>query len=638
MRRTESLLLAIVLLAALVPAGAAVAAGSAVSGTITTQEKVALTPAAVAVVTLVDQTAGGNGGAIVAQQRITGAQFPVPYSVAYDAGAIDPGHSYAVFATVVDGGKTWQSAEPVPVITGGPTSGVAIPVVSAPSGAGEVTGTIVRKDKSALTPDAVAIAALIRQDTGTLIARQVIPAITTEPIPFTIAYPDVIDPDATYVVRAGIVDGASRWGSPAGVPAIVGGAPVGPVTVEVVKASTPAPTAAPTAKPTAAPTAKPTVAPTAAPTAKPTVAPTAKPTPAPTVAPTAKPTAAPTATAKPTGAPTATPTPAPTVAPTAVPTTVPTTAPTAVPTVAPTSAPTSSASPSPSPTPTPSASPSPSPTPAPDTGIIKGTLTYAEDHEPSPDARAVVLMVEGMGGPREGNVIASVSIRDPGPIPVAFELAYPMSAVSTGTSYYLYAGVQDGDQAWVTPVGVAVKAPWPLTEGVELLLAYRPDLLKGAVSGTLTGVGLDPARDPEAYGTALIVKVSTGETVGFQLITPVGAVPVPFSVPYDPSAIDPGADYVARGSIWDGSTLWTTAAGVPVITKDNARSNVILTVTAVPTAVPTTAPTVAPTPAPSPAVEPPPADNGGGSLPILLILGLAAIGCAVALLVYRNRK
>jgi uncharacterized lipoprotein YbaY len=270
----------------------------------------------------------------------------------------------------------------------------------------------------------------------------------------------------------------------------------------------------------------------------------------------------------------------------------------------------------------------------PDTGIIKGTLTYKEAHDLSPEARAVVLMVEGMGGPKEGNIITSASIRDPGQIPVAFELAYPMSAVTAGTSYYLYAGIQDGDLAWVTPVGVAVKAPWPLTEGVELLLAYRPDLLKGAVSGTITGVGLDPARDPEAYGTALIVKVSTGEIVGFQLITPMGAVPVPFSVPYDPTAIDPNADYVARGSVWDGSTLWTTAAGVPVITKDNATSNVILTVTA----VPTPSPTAAPTPAPSPAVEPPPVDNGGGNLPILLILGLAAIGGVVALLVYRNRK
>ena len=108
---------------------------------------------------------------------------------------------------------------------------------------------------------------------------------------------------------------------------------------------------------------------------------------------------------------------------------------------------------------------------------------------------------------------------------------------------------------------------------------------------------------------------------------------MPFTVPYDPTAIDPNADYVARGSVWDGSTLSATEAGVPVITKDNARPNVILTVTA----VPTPSPTAAPTPAPSPSVEPPPADNGG-SLPIRLLLGLVAIGGVVAAVVYRNRK
>ena len=173
-----------------------------------------------------------------------------------------------------------------------------------------------------------------------------------------------------------------------------------------------------------------------------------------------------------------------------------------------------------------------------------------------------------------------------------------------------------------------------MTEDVELLLAYRPDLLKGAVSGTITGVGLDPEQNPDAFGTAQIVKVSTGESIGFQLIMPVGAVPVPFAVPYDPTTIDPSADYVTEGAIWDGSTSWLTSAGVPVITNDNARSNVVLTVTP----APTPSPTAAPTPAPSPAVEPPPVDNGGSSLPILLILGLLAIGGVVAVVVYRNRK
>jgi uncharacterized lipoprotein YbaY len=115
MRRIESLLLAALLLAALVPAGGAVAAGGTVSGTLTTTAKVALTGNAVAVVTLVDQAAAGTAGTILGQQRIAGAQFPVAFSVAYDAAAVDSKGSYAVFASVVDGSATYESGGPVPV-------------------------------------------------------------------------------------------------------------------------------------------------------------------------------------------------------------------------------------------------------------------------------------------------------------------------------------------------------------------------------------------------------------------------------------------------------------------------------------------------------------------------------------------
>ena len=44
----------------------------------------------------------------------------------------------------------------------------------------------------------------------------------------------------------------------------------------------------------------------------------------------------------------------------------------------------------------------------------------------------------------------------------------------------------------MTPIGVSVAVPSPLIENVELPLAFRPDLLKAAVGGTITGVGLDP--------------------------------------------------------------------------------------------------------------------------------------------------
>ena len=159
-----------------------------------------------------------------------------------------------------------------------------------------------------------------------------------------------------------------------------------------------------------------------------------------------------------------------------------------------------------------------------------------------------------------------------------YQLAYPFALVDDKDAYRVYSGIVDGDSAWVTPTGVAVDVPQPEITGVKLQLEYRPDLLKGAVSGTITGVGLDPAQDPESYGTSLVIDVNTGATIGFQLISPAGNVPIPYSVPYDPSMITQNAAYVARGSVWDGTTLWNSPAGVPVITNDNPKSNVVLTV------------------------------------------------------------
>ncbi|MCJ7711070.1 MAG: YbaY family lipoprotein, partial [Chloroflexi bacterium] len=189
----------------------------------------------------------------------------------------------------------------------------------------------------------------------------------------------------------------------------------------------------------------------------------------------------------------------------------------------------------------------------------------------------------------------------------------------------------DGDLAWVTPIGVPVKTGVALVEGVELPLAFRPDLLKGAVTGTISGIGLDSASDPEAYGTALVIKVSSGETIGFQYIQPTGAMPVPYSVPYDPDTIEDDADYVVRGTIWENGTLWATEVGTPVITKGNGRSDIPLTVTVVSSPSPT--PTAAPTPAPEPPAES--GSNVGTILIVLLLIGGVIGGAA---LVIRNRK
>jgi uncharacterized lipoprotein YbaY len=268
-------------------------------------------------------------------------------------------------------------------------------------------------------------------------------------------------------------------------------------------------------------------------------------------------------------------------------------------------------------------------------GVIRGTLAYGETHELTDDARAVVVLVQGSGDPRAGTVIASTYLQDPGPEPVPFELLYALDDTTAGEPYELWAGIVDGDLAWATPSGTAVKAPWPLTEDVELALEFRPDLLKGAVSGTIAGVGLDPARDPEAYATALVVRVDTGETIGFQLIAPTGAAPVPFSVPYDPAAIDDNADYVARGSVWDGTSLWAVNDGIPVITRGNATANIVMPVTVVERATPEPAPTPAATAPPEPGTS---GDSGPGLVWILVVVGLAILGIGALAAYLRSRR
>ena len=108
-RRAIVTLAGVALLAATIaaPAGAAT---ETVSGTLVIREKVSLSSNAVAVVTLVDQTAGADAGAILGQQRLDApGQAPIAYSVAYDGSLIKPKHSYALFASVIDGSKVWQA-------------------------------------------------------------------------------------------------------------------------------------------------------------------------------------------------------------------------------------------------------------------------------------------------------------------------------------------------------------------------------------------------------------------------------------------------------------------------------------------------------------------------------------------------
>ncbi len=152
--------------------------------------------------------------------------------------------------------------------------------------------------------------------------------------------------------------------------------------------------------------------------------------------------------------------------------------------------------------PSPSIGPSAAASPTPITGPVTGTLTYREPHTLSGDAFAVVALVRGSARATETSIVASEIDRGITTIPVSFSLDLGGAPIDPSATYTIQASIVDGENAWVTAHGIPV-----LTKGnpsnVAITLSYRPDLLKGAVTGQITGVGVAPSAT--AYSMAVLV-------------------------------------------------------------------------------------------------------------------------------------
>ena len=164
--------------------------------------------------------------------------------------------------------------------------------------------------------------------------------------------------------------------------------------------------------------------------------------------------------------------------------------------------------------PSPSAGPSNAASPTPITGPVTGTLTYREPHTLSGDAFAVVALVRGSARATENSIVASEIDRGITTIPVSFSLDLGGATIDPSATYTIQASIVDGENAWVTADGIPV-----LTKGnpsnVAITLSYRPDLLKGAVTGQITGVGVAPSAT--AYSMAVLVDPATGNSLGIDV-------------------------------------------------------------------------------------------------------------------------
>ena len=113
----------------------------------------------------------------------------------------------------------------------------------------------------------------------------------------------------------------------------------------------------------------------------------------------------------------------------------------------------------------------------------------------------------------------------------------------------------------MTTRGVQVITDGAPTTGIDLALDFRPNVLKGEVTGGITGVGITPSA--EAYSAAVLIDAGTGETVGIDTQEAPGELPIACSIPFSPTEIDRAADYVVQASIVDGDAMWANTLGVP---------------------------------------------------------------------------
>jgi len=228
------------------------ATDSVVTGTVTYLQRSALPPTAVIEVQLQDVSRVGAPAVVMSTQTIEaqGKQVPFPYELKYDPAQIDARNTYAVRATIKDGGKLlFTSTTHIPVITNGaPTSNVEIivePVAS--SGATSqsvITGTVTYRNRSALPPTAVIEVTLadvsLADAPAKVISTQRIEAGGKQPpFPYELAYdPAQIDPKNTYSVSARITVGNELlFISDTMIPVLTRGAPMTDVPINVVAMS-----------------------------------------------------------------------------------------------------------------------------------------------------------------------------------------------------------------------------------------------------------------------------------------------------------------------------------------------------------------------------------------------------------------
>jgi len=156
-------------------------------------------------------------------------------------------------------------------------------------------------------------------------------------------------------------------------------------------------------------------------------------------------------------------------------------------------------------------------------------------------------------------------------LPVAFAVPYDAAQIDATQTYLIGARITvDGQVIYASQTATAVITNGAPTSGVEILVGPRAEAGAGTLAGTVTYLER-LALDPAAVVVVELQDVSTG-TPTVVATTQVAAegrqVPIPFTMTYDPAAINAAGTYLLYGRILvNGAIAFASASGVPVLTN-----------------------------------------------------------------------
>ena len=207
-------------------------------------------------------------------------------------------------------------------------------------------------------------------------------------------------------------------------------------------------------------------------------------------------------------------------------------------------------------------------------------------------------------------------IVEPAQVPVPFTLDYSHVATDQDATYSLQgATIIDGDRTWVTTTGTPAITKGNPTSGLTLALAFRADVLKGDVTGSISGVDItlgDEAFPPPCCSTSRPTRPSVSTSSCSRVD------PDPVRDPLRPARSTRPPTTSWPPGIVHQEERWANREGVPAITKGNPIADVTIPVSAV---VPSTTSTET--------------DDGRSSL-VIVLLALALL--AAAIFVYQRSR